>query len=54
MKTDTLRFIASAAVVLCVIAIIILAAAGCRDFGAYVAAGLILGMAAFVGSTSDA
>ena len=54
MTSDTARTCSAAAVVLSVIALILLGAAGCRDFEAYVAVTCLAIMAAFVGSTQDA
>ena len=53
MTADTRRFISSAAVVLCVISLILLAAFGCRDAEAYISITLLLVMCAFVASTQD-
>jgi len=53
MKADTARFLASAAVVLSVVAIVLLAASGCRDFEAYVATVGVAIMAGFVAKTQD-
>ena len=54
MNSDTARLFASAAVVFCVVAIVILAATGCREFVAYLAAVIIAIFAGFVASTQDA
>jgi Mn2+/Fe2+ NRAMP family transporter len=51
MNPDTARFLASAVVVLCVVAIVLMGAAGCRDFEAYVIAVGVAILAGFIAST---
>ena len=53
MQPDTIRAGAAFALVLSVIALILVAASGCRDFESYVAIIGLAIMAAFVGSTQD-
>ena len=54
MKPETARTCSAFALVASVITLILLAAAGCKDFEAYVAVVMLAIMAAFVGSTADA
>ena len=51
MNPDTARFLASAAVVLCVVAVVILAATGCREFVVYLSAVGLAIFAGFIAST---
>lgn len=51
MKADTAHTLSATAFVLCIVAIILMAAAGCRSFEAYLSAVLVAIFAAFVGST---
>jgi len=53
MNADTARTCSAVAVVLSVVTLILLGAAGCRDFEAYVAVTCLAIMAAFIGSTHD-
>ena len=53
MQPDTIRTGAAFALVLSVIALILVAASGCKDFEAYVVIVGLAIMAAFVGSTQD-
>jgi len=48
------RFLCAASAVLCVVAGVILAASGCRDFGTFVAIGIVVAMSIFIGMTLDA
>jgi len=51
MKADTARTISATAFVLCIVALVLMGAAGCRSFEAYLSAVLVAIFAAFVGST---
>lgn len=53
MKPDTARTLSATAIVACVVAIVLMAAAGCKSFEAYLSAVLVAIMAGFVGSTQD-
>jgi hypothetical protein len=53
MKPDTARFLASAAVVLSIVSIVLLAALGCRDFETYLVCVGVAILAGFVASTQD-
>ena len=54
MKADTVRFLASSVVVMCVATIVLLGATGYRDAEGYVAATFLAIFAGFVASTQDA
>jgi hypothetical protein len=54
MKPDTARFLASAAVVLSIVSIVLLAASGCRDFATYLVCFGVAVFAVFVALTQDA
>ncbi len=51
MNPDLARFLASATVVLCVAAVVLMAATGCREFVAYLSAVGLAIFAGFVAST---
>jgi len=51
MKADTARTLSATAFVLCIVALVLMGAAGCRSFEAYLSAVLVAIFAAFVGST---
>lgn len=50
---SAVRLLASAVIVACVVALVLLAAAGCRDFEGYVAISLLAIMSAFVALTQE-
>lgn len=54
MTADQGRFFCSLVSVLCAVAIVLLGATGCREFGAYAATVCVLAMAVFIGATLDA
>ena len=53
MTSDTARTCSAYVFVLCIIAMVLLAASGCKEFAAYLACFGLLVMAAFVGSTQS-
>jgi hypothetical protein len=53
MKSDTARTISATVLVACVVSIVLMAAAGCTSFEAYLSAVIVAIMAGFVGSTQD-
>jgi len=53
MTADNSRFLSAASIVLCVIAIVMFAVAGCRSPEPYISCVLIAVMSIFVGTTID-
>jgi hypothetical protein len=54
MTTDQGKIFCGLTLALCLAAIILLAASGCREFGAYASIVGVLSMSIFVGMTLDA
>ena len=51
MKADTARTLSATAFVLAIVALVLMGAAGCRSFEAYLSAVIVAIFAAFIGAT---